>query len=264
MTPGALLPLLATTAPGPGRQALLALAGVGAGVVNGLAGGGTLVSFPTMIAMGYPALTANVTNTVGIWPGYVSGVAGFRREVAGQGPLVRTLAWPAGIGALVGALLLLATPSADFEAAAPWLILFSALLFAAQPLMARWLGGSAHPDRAHRLGLAAGTLLCSVYGGYFGAGLGVMLMAVLGLALPDTLARTSGLRTVLSVMVNGVAAVIFVAHSPLAWQVVGLLAAGSLVGGWLGARLTLRIPVPVLRAVVVLVGLATAARLLAG
>jgi uncharacterized protein len=257
-----LTPLWAATALGPGRQALLALAGVGAGAVNGVAGGGTLVSFPTMIAMGYPALTANVRNTVGIWPGYVSGVAGFHRQVADQGSLVRALAWPSGIGALAGAILLLLTPSGDFKTAAPWLILFASVLFALQPLLARWLVGG--PHRAHRLPLHVGTLLCSVYGGYFGAGLGVMLLAVLGLALPDTLARTSGLRAVLSVLVNGVAALVFVVHSPLVWQAVALLATGSLVGGWLGARLALRIPVPALRTVVVLVGLATAARLFAG
>jgi len=248
---------------GPGRQALLALAGVGAGIVNGVAGGGTLVSFPTMLAMGYPALTANVTNTVGIWPGYVSGVAGFRREVAGQRPLVRALAVPSIVGALLGAVLLLVTPPSDFKTAAPWLILFAAVLFAVQPLVARRLGES-HVASARRLPLHAGTFLCAVYGGYFGAGLGVMLLAVLGLALPDTLARSSGLRTVLSVLVNGVAAFVFVVHSPLVWEVVALLASGSLVGGWLGARLALRVPAPVLRTIVVLVGTATAARLFAG
>lgn len=261
MTPPASLVAVAL---GPGREALVALAGVGAGVVNGVAGGGTLISFPTLIALGYPALTANVTNTVGIWPGYLGGVAGFHREIAGQAEQIRALSIPAALGAAAGAALLLSTPSSDFSRAAPWLILFAAALFAVQPLLVRILDRGRHEHPTRRWLLLGGTFLCSVYGGYFGAGLGVMLLAVLGLALPDTLARTSGMRTVLSILVNGLAAIAFIVHSPLVWSVVALLAIGSLVGGWLGARLALRLPAPALRAVVILVGAASAARLFAG
>jgi hypothetical protein len=248
-----------------GRDVLLVLAGIGAGVVNGVAGGGTLISFPTLLAMGYPALQANVTSTVGIWPGYLGGVAGFRSEIGDQSGQVRRLAVPAVLGAVAGSVLLLTTPASDFEAIAPWLVLFATLLFAAQPLLVRAFGTSGdrhHPTRTRWLLLYGGTLGAAVYGGYFGAGMGVVLLAVLGLALPDTLARTSGLRTVLSVLVNGVAAAVFIAHASLVWAAVGLLAVGSLAGGYVGAHLARRIPAGALRVLVVAIGLATALKLL--
>jgi uncharacterized membrane protein YfcA len=242
------------------RDVVLVLAGAGAGIFNGVAGGGTLITFPVLLALGFGPLTANITNTVGIWPGYVGGTAGFRVEIGDQRAHLRTLLPLAGVGAVVGAVLLLTTPSEDFSALAPWLVLLAALLFAAQPLLTRFLAGRAH--HLHRLLLYGGTLLAAVYGGYFGAGLGVMLLALLGLALPDTLARTGGLRTILSVAVNGIAAAIFIVHVRLDWDVVGLLAAGSLAGGWVGARVALRLPVTVLRLVVVAIGLATTVALL--
>ncbi len=247
-----------------GRDVLLVLAGAAAGVFNGVAGGGTLIAFPTLLAMGYPALTANVTTTVGIWPGYLGGVAGFRGEIADQRSRVRVLAPAAGAGAIVGAALLLTTPSAEFARLAPWLVLFAAALFAVQPLLLRRFGTGTHDHPTRRILLFAGTFLASVYGGYFGAAMGIMLLAVLGLALPDTLARTSGLRTVLSVLVNGVAAVIFVARAELAWGAVAALALGSLVGGWAGAHMARRLPAPALRVVVVAIGVATAVKLAVG
>jgi hypothetical protein len=247
-----------------GRDVLLVLAGVAAGVFNGVAGGGTLIAFPTLLAMGYPALTANVTTTVGIWPGYLGGAAGFRREIADQRSLLRPLAVAAGLGALVGAALLLTTPSAKFTQLAPWLVLFAAALFAIQPLLLRAFGPGTHDHPTRRALLFAGTFLTSVYGGYFGAAMGIMLLAVLGLALPDDLARTGALRTILSVLVNGVAALVFVARAELAWGAVALLALGSLLGGWAGAHLARRLPSPVLRAVVVAIGVATAVKLAVG
>jgi uncharacterized membrane protein YfcA len=246
-----------------GRDLLLVLAGFGAGVCNGVAGGGTLVSFPTLLALGYPALTANVTSTVGIWPGYLGGTAGFRTEIGDQRDHVRQLAPLAAVGAVLGALLLLTTPSKDFARIAPWLVLFAAALFAVQPLLVRaFTLHHTHPLR--RWLLLAGTLLAAVYGGYFGAGMGIVLLAVLGLALPDTLARTSGMRTILSVLVNGVAALVFVVHGSLVWAAAGLLAIGSLVGGWAGARGARRLPAPALRVAVVAIGVATGIALLVG
>jgi hypothetical protein len=246
----------------PSHTVLVFLAGIGAGFVNGVAGGGSLISFPVLLALGYPALTANVTNTVGIWPGYVASSAGFRNEITGQrGQLVRLS--PVSIaGGVAGAVLLLTTPSALFTQLAPWLILGAAALFAAQPFLRRALDGasSTPPDRP--VLLMAGTFGASVYGGYFGAGLGVMLMAILGLSLPDSLARTSGLRSLVSMVVNGVAAAVFLIHGGLAAEAVGLLAVGSLFGGWIGARAALAVPASVLRAFVILVGIGTAARLL--
>ncbi len=242
---------------------VLILAGLGAGVVNGVAGGGSLISFPILLALGYPALTANITNTVGVWPGYVGGAAGFRHEIGGQSERLWRLAPVAVLGSIAGAILLLTTSSAVFKELAPWLVLGASLLFAAQPLLKRALGGSSHaPPRTRRLLLGGGVFLASIYGGYFGAGLGVMLLAILGLALPDSLNRTSGLRTALSILVNGVAAAVFIIHGGLAWRAVGLLAIGSLFGGWIGARVALAIPATALRIVVVAVGLATVVKLL--
>jgi uncharacterized membrane protein YfcA len=245
-----------------GRDLLLVLAGIGAGIVNGVAGGGTLVSFPVLLALGYPALTANMTSTVGIWPGYLGGVAGFSKEIGSQSELVRRLSVPAILGAVVGAVLLLTTPASAFERLAPWLVLGASLLFAVQPLLVRLLGQAGHEHPTRRVALVGGTFLTAVYGGYFGAGMGVLLLAILGLTLPDTLARTSGMRTVLSVLVNGVAAAVFILHGSLAWVAVAMLAIGSLVGGYGGARVARRLPAPILRVVVVAIGVATGVTLL--
>jgi uncharacterized protein len=246
------------------RDVLLVLAGIAAGIFNGVAGGGTLISFPVLLGLGYPALTANVTNTVGIWPGYLGGVAGFRTEIRDQRALVRSLAPAVILGAVIGSVLLLTTPSADFDRLAPWLVLFASVLFAAQPLLVRLLGNVRHDHPTRRLLLMGGTFLTSVYGGYFGAAMGIVFLAVLGLALPDTLARTSGMRTILSVLVNGIAALVFMAHASLVWEAVAMLAIGSFAGGWVGARVARRLPVPALRVIVVLIGTATAAKLFIG
>jgi len=241
---------------------LLVLAGVGAGIFNGVAGGGSLISFPILLGLGYPALTANITNTVGIWPGYLASAAGFRREIGDQSRRLARLTPVALTGGIAGALLLLTTSPAAFDEVVPWLVLGAAALFALQPALRRALDrGSAHP-RTRPVLLVAGVFAASVYGGYFGAAMGVMFLAVLGLALPVSLAHTSGLRSVLSMIVNGIAAVVFVIHGGLAWEAVGLLAAGSLAGGYVGARLALALPTPALRAVVVVIGVGTAVKLL--
>jgi uncharacterized membrane protein YfcA len=241
---------------------LILLGGMGAGIFNGVAGGGSLISFPILLALGYPALTANITNTIGIWPGYVASAAGFRNEIGDQTLRLVRLTPFALAGGIAGALLLLTTSSATFDSVVPWLVLGAAALFAAQPVLRRALDrGSAHP-RTRPVLLVAGVFAASVYGGYFGAAMGVMFLAVLGLALPVSLAHTSGLRTVLSMVVNGIAAVVFLIHGGLAWEAVGLLALGSLFGGYFGARLALALPAPALRAVVVVIGVGTAVKLL--
>ncbi len=246
----------------PSHALLIALAGVGAGIFNGVAGGGSLISFPVLLGLGYPALTANITNTIGIWPGYVASAAGFRKEVGDQRSRLFRLAPVALVGGVGGALLLLTTSEATFADVVPWLVLGAAALFAAQPLLRRALDrGAAHP-RTRPVLLVAGVFAASVYGGYFGAAMGVIFLAVLGLALPISLAHTSGLRAVLSMIVNGVAAVVFLLHGGLAWEAVGLLALGSLVGGFAGARAALALPAPALRAIVVVIGVGTAVRLL--
>jgi len=255
--------MLGTTSLSTSHVVLLLLGGLGAGIFNGVAGGGSLISFPLLLALGYPALTANVTNTVGIWPGYIGGAAGFRHQIAGQRDRLIRLSPVAVIGGIAGAILLLTTSSATFKSIAPWLVLGASVLFAAQPLLRRALDGGSHgPSRTRPVLLSGGMFVASVYGGYFGAGMGVMLLAILGLALPDSIARTSGLRTALSILVNGVAAAVFLIHGGLAWRAVGLLAGGSLVGGWIGAKLALSIPATALRVVVVAVGLTTVVKLL--
>jgi len=255
--------MLGTTSLSTSHVVLLLLGGLGAGIFNGVAGGGSLISFPLLLALGYPALTANVTNTVGIWPGYLGGAAGFRHQISGQRERLVRLSPVAVLGGIAGAILLLTTSSATFRSIAPWLVLAASVLFAGQPLLRRALDGSSHaPPRTRPVLLSGGMFVASVYGGYFGAGMGVMLLAILGLALPDTIARTSGLRTALSILVNGVAAAVFLIHGGLAWRAVALLAAGSLVGGWIGAKVALSIPAMALRIVVVAVGLTTVVKLL--
>ncbi len=241
---------------------LLVLGGVGAGIFNGVAGGGSLISFPLLLALGYPALTANITNTVGIWPGYLASPAGYRREIGDQRSRLLRLSPVALAGGIAGAALLLTTSETTFENVVPWLVLGAAALFAVQPVLRRALDrGSAHP-RTRPVLLVVGVFAASVYGGYFGAAMGVMFLAVLGLALPLSIAHTSGLRAVLSMIVNGIAAVVFVVHGGLAWEAAGWLALGSLFGGFAGARLALALPATALRVVVVLVGVGTAVKLL--
>jgi uncharacterized membrane protein YfcA len=241
---------------------LLVLAGLGAGIFNGVAGGGSLISFPVLLGLGYPALTANITNTVGIWPGYLGSAAGYRSEITDQKGRLARLSPVSVAGAVVGAILLLTTSSATFTRIAPYLILGAAALFAAQPFLRRALDGAGSTPRDRPLLLLTGTFLAAVYGGYFGAGMGVMLLAIIGLALPDTIARTSGLRAMLSILINGVAAAVFLIHGGLVWRAVAALAIGSLVGGWVGARVALSIPAWALRVVVILIGVGTAVALL--
>jgi uncharacterized membrane protein YfcA len=242
---------------------LLVLGGVGAGIFNGVAGGGSLISFPILLAIGYPALTANITNTVGIWPGYLASAAGFRREIGDQRSRLLRLAPVSLAGGIAGAALLLTTSEATFARVVPWLVLGAAALFAVQPALRRALDrGSVHP-RTRPVLLVVGVFAASVYGGYFGAAMGVMFLAVLGLALPVSIAHTSGLRAVLSMVVNGIAAVVFLIHGGLAWEAAGWLALGSLIGGFAGARLALALPATALRVVVVVIGVGTAVKLLA-
>jgi hypothetical protein len=246
-----------------GWQVLIVAAGLGAGVMNGIAGGGTLLTFPVLLGAGYPALTANVVSTVGNWSGYVGGIAGFRSEMRGQRQHLVELTPVTVVGAVIGAVLLLTTPVKDFSRIAPWLVLLASALFAVQPLLARSLGSHEQATTRRAL-LFAGIFLTAVYAGYFGAGMGVLLLAVLGVTLPDTLKRTSGLRMALSVLANGIAALVFVIHGALEWDVVGLLAIGNLIGGWCGAWLAKRLPSIWLRVLVVMIGLATGIKLLVG
>lgn len=244
------------------RDLFVALAGLGAGIINGVAGGGTLLSFPVLLAVGLPAIRANVTSTIGIFPGYAGGVAGFRNEIVSQRVRLRQLAPVAIIGGVGGSVALLVTPSKDFSNVAPYLILLACGLFAVQPLLAKRLASVG--GRSMWVVAQIGVLLACAYGAYFGAGLGVLLLAILGITIPDSLARSSGLRSVLSLTVNFIAAVVFAIAAHVDWTYAGLLAVTSLVGGYAGARFALKIPRQPLRILIILIGLAAAGRLLAG
>jgi uncharacterized membrane protein YfcA len=257
---------------GAGSAIAVAVAGLGAGIANGAAGGGSLIAFPALLAVGYPALTANVTTTVAIWPGYIGGTAGFADELKAQRARIRLLVPAMLSGAAVGVVCLLALPSADFRVVVPYLILVSCVLFGTQPIIARWAAARARrrgqtderPVWEHPLFLHGGVALGAAYGAYFGAALGVMLLALLSFAIRDTLVRINGLRSAISLFVNSVGAVCFLAFAPVAWLPIPLMAVSSLVGGYLGARLSKRLPAPVLRAVIIVFGVVTAVRLLGG
>ncbi|MCU7822258.1 sulfite exporter TauE/SafE family protein [Kitasatospora sp. DSM 101779] len=241
------------------------LAGVGAGTINTVVGSGTLITFPVLLALGLPPVTANVSNTLGLVPGSISGVIGYRRELEGQRRRLLRLGTASLIGGLTGAYLLTKLPSKAFDAIVPALILCALVLVVIQPRVSRAVaarrghgGGSAEGGPL----LFAGVLLAGVYGGYFGAAQGVLLLALMGMLLQDDMQRINATKNVLALIVNGVAAVFFLFVAPIDWTAVLLIAAGSVVGGQIGAKVGRRLPPPVLRTVIVVVGLAAVTRLL--
>jgi uncharacterized membrane protein YfcA len=240
----------------------VAAAGALAGGVNAVAGGGTLSAFPALLAVGLPAVQANTTTSVGLVFGYASGARAFRPELAGQRARVRALLPAAALGGLVGAVLLLALPSESFEAAVPWLVLGACALIALQPPLARWLTarGVAKPHPGWEVQLGVG--LAAVYGGYFGAGLGVIVFAVLGLLVPDEPMRLNALRGLQSLVVNLVGATVFVVTGHVHWLAAVLLAVGAWVGAQQGVRLLRVLPPKAVRAAVVLAGTAVGVVLL--
>jgi uncharacterized protein len=241
---------------------LLAAAGLAAGVVNAIAGGGSLISFPALLAVGCPTLTANVTNTVALWPGYIGGAVGYRAELSGQRGRAVAFSVTSVAGALLGCLLLLGTPKGVFEALVPILIAFAALLFAVQPWLRKRLSGSERLEgRPHQILLHGGILFGGVYGAYFGAGLGVMLLGILGMFVHDHLQRVNAVRAVLSLVINTVALAAFALFGPVRWYAVAVMAAASLAGGFLGARVARLLSPAVLRGVVVTFGLGVAVAL---
>ncbi len=209
-------------------------------------------------------MTANVSNNIGLVPGALTGSIGYRRELSGQRSRVRSLAPFSALGAAAGAALLLVLPASAFEAIVPAFIAIAIVLVALQPRIDRALAHRRRPGAEHRASLRAATGVTGIYGGYFGAAQGILLMALFGLALPQDLQRSNGLKNVLSTIVNLVAGIVFVFAAHVDWAVVALIAAGSIVGGYLGARYGRRLSQPRLRALIVVVGLAAIARLLIG
>jgi uncharacterized protein len=247
----------------PGEALVILLAGAAAGGVNAVVGCGSLITFPTLLAFGFPPVVANVSNNVGMVPGNVSGGFGYRRGLAGQRGRLLRLGVASAAGALAGALALLSLPPGAFTVVVPVLILGSCALVLAQPRLNAWLRTreAARPGQASPL-LSAGVCLSGVYGGYFGAAQGVLVIGLLGSFLDETLQRVTGAKNVLVAMVNGTAAVVFIALAHVSWTAAALLAAGSTVGGLAGARYGRRLPPTALRLFVVVVGVISAAKLI--
>lgn len=262
------------------------LAGVGAGTINAVVGSGTLITFPTLLALGVPPVTANMSNSLGLVPGSVAGAVGYRRELTGQrARIIRLLVFSTS-GGVVGAVLLLVLPPSAFEAVVPVLILLGVTLVVVQPRLSRYVAERAarRDERngevtpAPRPGAEPAWILLAafatgVYGGYFGAAQGVLLMGILGIGIGETLQRLNGVKNILVAVVNGVAGLIFVVVAELGlfgsdadvdWLIVAVIATGAVVGGFLGAAVGRRLPPLALRAVIVVVGLVAVVAILAG
>jgi uncharacterized membrane protein YfcA len=225
-------------------------------------GSGTLFTFPVLLGFGYAPVVANVSNTIGLVPGSAAGAVGYRRELAGQRRRTMPLAVASMLGAVAGAVLLLSLPASAFKAIVPAFIVIALVLIVAQPRLSRVLAARGHSarDRVGPLGVL-GVFASGVYGGYFGAAQGILLLAILGLAVDDDLQRINALKVVLAGLVNLVAGVVFVFAAHVAWAPALLIAAGSVIGGILGATQGRRLPPPVLRAVIVIVGVVAIVRL---
>lgn len=244
------------------EAALLLAAGSAAGMVNAIAGGGSLITFPGLLAIGIPPVAANVSNALSVAPGYAASVAGSRADLAGQAGRLARVVPTAVLGALGGCALLLLTPRRVFDVVVPFLVVGAALTLAFQ---ARLRGLVGHPRevsaRRAAVMLHAAVFLCAVYGGYFNAALGVLLVAGLGLSLDETLARVGALKNALSTVVGLVTVAVYGAFGPVNWAAVGVVAPAAVVGGYLGARAARRLPARVLRAVIVAFGSAIGAYL---
>jgi hypothetical protein len=270
--------------------------GLAAGTINTVVGSGTLITFPTLLAFGYPPVLANVSNNVGLVPGVASGVYGYRSELGGQRRRLIRLGSASVCGGLVGAILLLTLPQSAFKDIVPALIGLAVVMVIIQPRLAKWVAerqraraGLATPDGAGAGASTEGTgavavavaappaaaeaiggpvlwvlvFLAGIYGGYFGAAQGVLLIGMLGIALNDSLQRINAAKNVLAGLVNGLAAVVFILATHVDWGVAGLIAAGSIIGGQVGARIGKRLPPWGLRVLIVCVGSAALIKLLA-
>lgn len=235
------------------------LAAFAAGLINAVAGGGTLVTFPTLVAVGIPSVRANVTNTVALCPGYLGGAWSQREEMVGLEPLVRRLAVVGAAGALLGSALLLTISDSTFEFVVPFLILLACALLLAQDRL-RAVIERHRPDGAHRAALPAAIFGGAVYGGFFGAGLGIMMLAVLGILVSEPMRRLNAVKSTMALVINGVAALFFVFTGKVVWEIAPVMAVTSLAGGHLGGRIANRLDPRIFRVLVVLFGVAVAVK----
>jgi len=239
----------------------LLVAAFAAGAINAVAGGGSLVSFPALVAAGYVSKTANVTNSVALWPGYASGSFGYRDELGRQRSRVSRLLTPSVLGALAGSVILLSTPQRAFDVIVPFLILFACALMAAQDWLAAF---AAHHHIASQaqdhvpLLLHLAVFALAVYGAYFGAGLGILTLAVLGILLPDDIQHSNALKGMLSLVINAIAVVYFAFFGPVRWGPAAIMAVGALAGGYLGVGVARRLGRRWLRIAVIGYGLVVA------
>ncbi|MEU8231089.1 sulfite exporter TauE/SafE family protein [Actinoplanes sp. NPDC048967] len=230
---------------------LLVAAGLAAGVVNAIAGGGSLITFPSLIAVGLPSVDANVTNSTAVFPGYVSSVVGSRADLAGQGRRLRAIVPTALVGATLGCFLLLGTPARAFEVVVPFLVLGAAAILFFQDRLRALVGRSTGEKKAT---LQIVVFVGAIYGGYFGAALGVMYVAALALVLDETLNRINALKNVLSAGVGLVTVVVFAFFAPVHWGAVLAVAPATVVGGYVGAHIARRLPARVLKVLIVTFG----------
>jgi hypothetical protein len=261
---------------GIGEAFAIFVAGAAAGTVNAVVGSGSLITFPTLLAFGFPPVVANVSNNVGLVPGNFSGAFGYRRELAGQRPRLLWLGIFSVLGSIAGAAALLALPAGAFKLVVPVLILASCVLVLLQPRLSARIAArrKREQERAAAQGrtldnkdrggpvLAGGVFGAAVYGGYFGAAQGVLVIGLLGTFLDETMQRINGAKNVLVGMVNGSAAIVYIIFAHVSWRVVLLIAVGSTIGGLLGARIGRRLPPLALRIFIVVIGLISAIRLI--
>jgi uncharacterized membrane protein YfcA len=246
-------------------QALLVfVAGIAAGTINTVVGSGTLITFPVLLGVGLSPVTANVSNTLGLVPGSLVGAYGYRAELTGQRDRAVKMGSASVLGGILGAILLLTLPAGAFKAVVPALVALALVLVVFGPALNRRLAGTKHtPSTEVEWVLWLVTFGTGVYGGYFGAAQGVLLMGFMGVLLADTVQRHNALKNILAGLVNLVAAIVFVFTAHMDWAAAGLVAAGSIIGGIIGARVGRRLPPKALRAVIVVVGIAAIVKLLA-
>ena len=250
-----------------GQIAVLLASSAGAGVMNAMAGGGTILTYPALLLLGETAIAANATSTVALWPGAASSLYGFRKEVGEHREWLKTLFLPSLAGGAAGAILLLRTPARSFERLAPFLILFATVLFMLQGAVARWArkAGRENEAAAPPARWVAAWLYqfgVGVYGGYFGAGIGILMLAVLGFLGLSDIHAANGLKNFFAMCINGVAAAYFIVQGAVVWPAALVMIAGAIVGGYAGARFARRIGREKARAAVVVIGFLVAALLL--
>ena len=245
---------------GSGQIALLVVASVGAGIVNAIAGGGTLLTFPALLALGVSPVTANATNTLALWPGQLSGAYAYRHHLGEERRMALFLALPSALGGIGGSALVLALPERSFAAAVPWLIFFACALLAFQGSLKSALAKVKGAD--HPAAIWVAQFAISLYGGYFGAGMGILMLAAMGILLASSAQHANALKVLFSFLINGVAAICFLLFGPVHWAAAVIMAIGAGLGGWAGAHLAQRLPPSGMRWVAIGIGFYAAVRMI--